>query len=66
MGNAPGPDLTLAELTLEVRPNPVFNEDGSAIEENKHTIGQGTHLKLKVENNFLLKTTCKYNFYFKT
>ena len=48
MGNAPGPNLTLGDLTLEVRLNPVFAEDGSAIEDNQLTIGEGTLLRLEV------------------
>ena len=48
MGNAPGPDLTLDDLTLEVRPNPVFAEDGTAIVNNELTIGEGAFLILKV------------------
>ena len=30
-GAAPGPDFTMLQLTLTVRPDPVFLEDGSAI-----------------------------------
>ena len=48
LGNAPGPDLTLEDLTLEVRLNPVFAEDGTAIVNNELTIGEGTFLILKV------------------
>ena len=33
-GSAPGPDLTSVELTLDLRPNPVFAEDGSALVDN--------------------------------
>ena len=51
MGNAPGPNLTLEDLTLEVRLNPVFAEDGSAIEDNQHIIGEGALLTLKVKQN---------------
>ena len=35
VGAAPGPDLTDERLTLDVKPNPVFAEDGSAIEEGE-------------------------------
>ena len=49
MENAPGPDLTLENLTLEVRLNPVFAEDGSAIEDNELTIGEGSLLTLMVK-----------------
>ena len=31
VGAVPGPDLTEGRLTLDVKPNPVFAEDGSAI-----------------------------------
>ena len=31
VGAVPGPDLTNMDLTLDVKPNPVFTEDGSAI-----------------------------------
>ena len=48
MGNAPGPNLTLEDLTLVVRLNPVFAEDGTAIEDNQLTIGEGSLLTLKV------------------
>ena len=34
-GSAPGPDLTVEELTLSVRPDPVFAEDGSALSDNQ-------------------------------
>lgn len=30
-GAVPGPDLTVEELTLHMRPDPFFEEDGSAI-----------------------------------
>ena len=32
-GAAPGPDFTMQQLTLTVRPDPVFLEDGSAIKD---------------------------------
>ena len=35
VGAAPGPSLTNGRLTLDVKPNPVFAEDGSAIEEGE-------------------------------
>ena len=35
VGAAPGPNLTDGRLTLDVRPNPVFAEDGSAIDEGE-------------------------------
>ena len=35
VGAAPGPDLTIERLTLDVKPNPVFAEDGSAIDEGE-------------------------------
>ena len=35
VGAAPGPDLTDGRLTLDVKPNPVFAEDGSAIDEGE-------------------------------
>ena len=35
VGAAPGPNLTDERLTLDVRPNPVFAEDGSAIDEGE-------------------------------
>ena len=49
MGNAPGPNLTLENLTLEVRLNPMFAEDGSAIMNNQLTIGEGSLLTLMVK-----------------
>ena len=35
VGAAPGPDLTNGRLTLDVKSNPVFAEDGSAIDEGE-------------------------------
>ena len=49
MENAPGPDLTLENLILDVRLNPVFAEDGSAIVDNQLTIGEGSLLTLMVK-----------------
>ena len=40
VGNAPGPDLTNSPLTLDVQPNPVFAEDGTAIVNREHAIGE--------------------------
>ena len=39
VGAAPGPDLTNGALTLDMKPNPVFTEDGSAIEDNQFSGG---------------------------
>ena len=33
-GAAPGPDFTMQQLSLTVRPDPVFLEDGSAIKDS--------------------------------
>ena len=30
-GAAPGPDLTVEELTINMRPDPFFEEDGTAL-----------------------------------
>ena len=35
VGMVPGPDLTKMDLILDMKPNPVFSEDGSAITENE-------------------------------
>ena len=35
VGAAPGPDLTNGRLTLDVKPNPVFAEDGSAVDKGE-------------------------------
>ena len=35
VGAAPGPDLTNGALTLDMKPNPVFSEDGSAIADSE-------------------------------
>ena len=35
VGLVPGPDLTNMDLTLDMKPNPLFSEDGSAITENE-------------------------------
>ena len=50
VGAAPGPDLTDGRLTLDVRPNPVFAEDGSAIDDNEIIIGEGELLTLRVSH----------------
>ena len=39
VGAVPGPDLTNMDLTLDVKPNPVFPEDGSAIVDNQFSGG---------------------------
>ena len=44
VGNAPGPDLSIAALILRTVVNPVFAEDGSAIV----SIGSNSLLTLKV------------------
>ena len=48
VGAAPGPNLTDGRLTLTVRPNPVFAEDGGAIVENEIRAGEGGLLTLLV------------------
>ena len=50
-GAAQGPDLTREELTLDLRPDPVFAEDGSALEDNQFTTGEITLLRITVRNN---------------
>ena len=47
-GSAPGPDLTSVELTLDLRPNPVFAENGSALVDNEFLAGEGGLLEIKV------------------
>ena len=51
IGAAPGPDLTREELTLDLRPNPVFAEDGSALESNELTGGGTTILRITVRKS---------------
>ena len=48
VGAAPGPNLTDGRLTLTVRPNPVFAEDGSAIVDNEIAAGEGGLLTIRV------------------
>ena len=48
IGAAAGPDLTREDLTLDLRPNPVFAEDGSALESNELTGGGTTILRITV------------------
>ena len=48
VGAAPGPNLTDGRLTLDVRPNPVFTEDGSAIDDNEISAGEGGLLTIIV------------------
>ena len=55
IGAAPGPDLTREELTLDLRPNPVFAEDGSALENSEFTPGETTILRITVRKSFLLQ-----------
>ena len=55
VGNAPGPDLTDENLILNLLPNPVFAEDGSALEDNHHIIGKSSWLTLKVSAPFVLE-----------
>ena len=50
VGAAPGPNLTDGRLTLDVRPNPVFAEDGSAIDDNEIAAGEGGLLTIIVFN----------------
>ena len=54
-GNAPGPDLTDENLTLNLLPNPEFAEDGSALEDNHHIIGKSSWLTLKVSTPFCVR-----------
>ena len=53
VGAAPGPNLTDGRLTLDVRPNPVFAEDGSAIDE-----GESGLLTIVVSPMSLLSMCC--------
>ena len=39
VGVVPGPDLTNMDLTLDMKPNPVFSENGSAIVDNQFSGG---------------------------
>ena len=48
VGAAPGPNLTNGRLTLTVRPDPVFAEDGSAIVDNELIAGEGGLLTIVV------------------
>ena len=53
-GAAPGPDLRVEELTIDVRPNPVFKEDGSALSQSEFIPGVVGLLKITV--SFILIT----------
>ena len=49
IGDAPGPNLTKAALTLSVVPDPIFATDGSAIVGgSEQTIGSGALLVINV------------------
>ena len=48
VGAAPGPNLTDGRLTLDVTPNPVFAEDGRAIDDNEIATGEGGLLTIVV------------------
>ena len=50
-GAAPGPDFTIQELTLTVRPDPVFLEDGSAIKDT--SVDVDSLLRITVSLNSL-------------
>ncbi|CAI8038569.1 Plexin-A4 [Geodia barretti] len=45
-GDAPGPNRTRAELTLESRPDPVFPEDGTALSQTEFSPGSGAPLTI--------------------
>jgi plexin A len=45
-GDAPGPNRTRAELTLESRPDPVFPEDGTALSQTEFSPGSGAALTI--------------------
>ena len=47
-GAAPGPDLRVEELTIDVRQNPVFKEDGSALSQSEFIPGVGGLLRITV------------------
>ena len=47
-GDAPGPNRTRAELTLESRPDPVFPEDGTALSQTEFSPGSGAALTISV------------------
>ena len=47
-GAAPGPDLTDTMLTLDLRPDPVFAEDGSALERREFPAGEESVLRISV------------------
>ena len=48
VGAAPGPNLTNGRLTLTVRPDPMFAEDGSAIVDDELIAGEGGLLSIEV------------------
>ena len=47
-GAAPGPDLTVEALTINMRPDPVFAEDGSALSPTVFFSGRGGLLRINV------------------
>lgn len=48
-GLAPGPDITMDLLVLQVRPNPVFDEEGDAfVSTTSFSPGSGAPLTLRV------------------
>ena len=56
-GAAPGPDLTVEALTINIRRNPVFAEDGSALSPTEFLSGTGGLLRITV--SLLLSITFK-------
>ena len=53
-GAAPGPDLRVEELTIDVRQNPFFKEDGSALSQSEFIPGVGGLLRITVSIIFMM------------
>ena len=62
-GAAPGPDLTVETLTIAVRPNPAFTEDGSALFPTTFSSGTGGLLRIIVRFNLLNNTKNNINLF---
>ena len=54
-GAAPGPDFTMQQLTLTVRPDPVFLEDGSAIKDTSVDVDSLLRIKVSLNRSLFKK-----------
>ena len=52
-GAAPGPDFTIPQLTLTVRPDPVFPEDGSAIKDTSVDVDSLLRITVSLNGGYI-------------